>query len=102
MPYDIGDSISIACDVKDSTGTLTNASPVRLTVTNPAGTPETPAVTNPPTSTGQYRVTYVPATAGRYAWRAVTTTPNTAYQDVFEVRESVSPSLISLADAKAR
>jgi hypothetical protein len=101
MPYDIGDSISIAWDVKDSTGTLTNATTVTLTVTKPDGTSETPSVTNPPASTGQYRVTYVPATAGRYAWRAVTTTPNTAYQDVFEVRETVSPSLISLADAKA-
>jgi hypothetical protein len=101
MPYDIGDSISIAWDVKDSTGALTNATTVTLTVTKPDGTTETPSVTNPPASTGQYRVTYVPATAGRYAWRAVTTTPNTAYQDVFEVRETISPSLISLADAKA-
>jgi hypothetical protein len=38
---------------------------------------------------------------GRYAWRFVATTPNTAYQDVFEVREIISPSLLSLADAKS-
>jgi hypothetical protein len=101
MPYDIADSISLAWDVKDSAGALTNATTVTLTVTLPDGTPATPSVTNPPASTGQYRVTYVPTVEGRYAWRAVTTSPNTAYQDVFEVRESVSPALLSLADAKA-
>lgn len=101
MPYDIADSVPIAWDVKDSAGALTNASTVTLTITKPDGTTETPSVTNPPASTGQYRVTYVPAVEGRYAWRAVTTVPNTAYQDVFDVRESVSPSLLSLADAKA-
>lgn len=101
MPYDIADSVPLAWDVKDSAGALANATTVTLTVTKPDGTTETPSVTNPPTSTGQYRVTYVPAAEGRYAWRAVTTTPNTAYQDVFVVRASVSPALLSLADAKA-
>lgn len=101
MPYDIADSVPLAWDVKDSSEALTNATTVVLTVTKPDGTTETPTVTNPPASTGQYRVTYVPADAGRYVWRAVTTGPNTAFQDVFEVREAASPSLLSLADAKA-
>lgn len=100
MPYDIADSVPIAWDVEDAAGAPANATTVALTITKPDGTTETPAVTNPPTVTGQYRVTYIPAVEGRYAWRAVTTTPNTAYQDVFEVREPVSPSLLSLADAK--
>lgn len=100
MPYDIADSVPIAWDVKDSTGALTNATTVTLTVTLPDGTTATPSVTNPPASTGQYRVTYIPTLEGRYAWRAVTVSPNTAYQDVFEVRGSVSPALLSLADAK--
>ena len=101
MPYDIADSVPLAWDVRDSSGALTNATTVVLTVTKPDGTTETPTVNNPPTVTGQYRVTYVPTTEGRYAWRAVTTGPNTAYQDVFEVRGTVSPALLSLADAKA-
>lgn len=100
MPYDVSDSVPIAWDVKDSAGALTNATTVTLTITLPDGTTTSPSVTNPPTSTGQYRVTYVPAVEGRYAWRAVTVSPNTAYQDVFEVRGSVSPALLSLADAK--
>lgn len=101
MAYDIADSVPLAWDVKDATGTLADATTVTLTVTKPDGTTESPAVTNPPSTTGQYRVTYVPADEGRYVWRAVTTAPNTAYQDVFEVRSSVSPALLSLADAKA-
>lgn len=101
MPYDVSDSVPLAWDVKDATGALTNATTVTLTVTKPDGTTETPSVTNPPTSIGQYRVTYIPTTQGVYAWRAVTTSPNTAYQDTFVVRGSVSPAIISLADAKA-
>jgi len=101
MPYDIADSVPIAWDVKDAAGVLTNATTVTLTITLPDGTTATPSVTNPPASTGQYRVTYVPTLEGRYAWRAVTTSPNTAYQDTFVVRGSVSPALLSLADAKS-
>lgn len=101
MPYDLSDSVPIAVDVKDATGALTNATTVTLTITLPDGTTTTPSVTNPPASTGQYRVTYVPVQVGRHAWRFVATGPNTAYQDTFEVRETVSPALLSLADAKA-
>src|SRR5438093_8426420 len=100
MPYDIADSVPLAWDVKDAAGVLTNASTVVLTITKPDGTPDTPTVPAP-SVTGQYRVTYVPTVEGRYAWRAVTTSPNTAYQDVFVVRGSNSPALLSLADAKA-
>ncbi|HEY9417813.1 MAG TPA: phage head-tail connector protein [Pseudonocardia sp.] len=102
MPYDLSDSIPIAVDVKDAAGALTNAGTVVLTITLPDGTTAPGVtVTNPPAATGQYRYTYVPTQVGRHAWRFVATTPNTAYQDVFEVRETVSPSLLSLADAKA-
>ena len=101
MPFDVGDSIPIAWDVKNSSGVLTNATTATLTITLPDGTTVTPSVTNPPGSTGQYRETYVPSVIGRYAWRVVTTVPNTAYQDVFEVRDTTSPALLSLADAKA-
>jgi len=101
MPYDLSDSVPIAVDVKDSTGALVNAGTVTLTITLPDGTTTNPTVSNPPSVTGQYRYTYVPTQVGRHAWRFVATTPNTAYQDVFNVREPVSPSLLSLADAKA-
>lgn len=101
MPYDIADSVPLAWDVKDAAGVLTNATTVTLTITLPDGTTVAPSVTNPPTSTGQYRVTYIPTVEGRFAWRAVMTAPNTAYQDVFEVRGAVSPALLSLADAKS-
>jgi hypothetical protein len=101
MPYDIADSVPLAWDVKDAAGAPANATTATLTITLPDGTTTSPAVTNPPTVTGQYRVTYIPATEGLYTWRAVTTTPNTAYQDVFAVRGSASPALLSLADAKA-
>lgn len=101
MPYDIADSVPIAWNVYDAAGVLTNATTAVLTVTKPDGTTELPTVTNPPAVTGQYRVTYVPTLEGRYTWRAVTTSPNTAFQEVFVVRGSVSPALLSLADGKA-
>ena len=100
MPYDIADSVPLAWDVRDAAGALADATTVTLTITLPDGTSATPSVTNPPSVTGQYRVTYIPTVEGRYSWRAVTTVPNTAYQDVFVVRGSVSPALLSLADAK--
>src|SRR3954468_24475028 len=98
MTYDIADSVPIAWDVRDAAGVLTNASTVALTVTLPDGTTVTPAVPAPSIA-GEYRVTYIPALEGRYEWREVTTVPNTAYQDVFVVRGTVSPALISLQDA---
>lgn len=101
MPYDIADSVPIAWDVKDAAGVLTNATTAVLTVTLPDGTTATPTVPTPAVQ-GQYRVTYVPALEGLYAWRAVMTGPNAAHEDVFSVRAAVSPSLISLADAKAQ
>lgn len=100
MPYDVADSVPLAWDIHDSLGALANAATVVLTLTLPDGTTTPLAVSTTPTVTGQYRVTYVPTVAGRYSWRAVTTGPNTAYQDAFEVRDSTSPALLSLGDAK--
>jgi hypothetical protein len=101
MPFDIGSSVPLAWDVRNAAGVLTNAADVDLTITLPDGTAITPAVTNPPASTGEYREIYVPVAPGRYAWGQVSTNPNTAYGGVFTVREAVSPSVLSLADAKA-
>ena len=99
MPYDISDSVPIAWDVHDAAGAPATAGTVSLTLTKPDGTPEVLTVPAP-TVTGEYRVTYVPTLEGRYEWRAVTTSPNTAYGDVFTVRGNVSPALLSLAEAK--
>src|SRR6266508_4521861 len=101
MPYDLSDSIPIAIDVKDAAGALANATTVVLTITLPDGTTSTPTVANPPAVTGQYRYTHTATMEGRHTWRFVTTNPNTAYQDVFEIREAATPALLSLADAKA-
>lgn len=98
MPFDIADSVPLAWNVADAAGTLVTAGAVTLTVTKPDGTTETPVVPAPSTP-GQYRVTYVPTVEGRYLWSAVTTSPNTAYQEVFTVR-GASPAILSLADAK--
>jgi hypothetical protein len=102
MPYDLSDSVPIAVDVKDAAGALTNASTVTLTITQPDGTPTSPSVANPPSVTGQYRVTFIPTQVGLHAWRFVATGPNTAYEDVFTVRPTISPALISLIDAKSQ
>jgi hypothetical protein len=99
--YDLGESVTIAADVRDSDGDLANAATVTLTITLPDGTTATPVVANPPTVTGQYTVAYIPAQAGRYTWRFVAETPADAYADVFDVREAGSRALVSLADAKA-
>lgn len=99
MPFDIADSVPLAWNVADAAGTLVTAGAVTLTVTKPDGTTETPVVPAPSTP-GQYRVTYVPTVEGRYLWSAVTTSPNTAYQEVFTVR-GASPAILSLPDAKA-
>lgn len=101
MPFDIGDSVPISFDVRSpTTGALVNATTVTLTITLPDGSTVNPSVTNPPAVTGQYREFYVPTVEGRFAWRAVTTSPNTAHQDTFEVRGTVSPALLSLDDGK--
>lgn len=99
MTYDIADSVPIAWNVVDATGSPVTAGAVTLTVTKPDGTTETPVVPAP-SNPGQYRVTYVPTVEGRYLWTAVTTSPNTSYQEVFTVR-GASPAILSLADAKA-
>lgn len=99
MPFDVGDSVPIAWDVKDGTGTLVTAANATLTVTLPDGTTTNPTIPVP-SSAGQYRVTFTPTLEGRHVWRAVTTGPNTSIQDVFEVRQQASPSLISIAEAK--
>ncbi len=100
MSFDLGDAYPAALDVFDASGVATNATLVTLTITKPDGTADTPSVTNPPSVTGQYRVTYVPAAAGRYVVRWVTTNPNTAYTDAFDVADALPDTMIPLASMK--
>lgn len=100
MPFDLGDTVPLTVEVRDSLGVLANAGAVTLTVTKPDGTNDSPSPTNP--STGIYRSDYAAATAGRYLVRWVATGANaSAHTDAFDVRESVPPLLFSLSDAKA-
>jgi hypothetical protein len=101
MPFDLGDTVRLTADSKNAGGTLTNATTVALTVALPDGTTASPAVTNPPAVTGQYTLDYTTVQAGRHSVRWVFTTPNSAYTDMFDVREASPPGIVSLADAKA-
>lgn len=100
MPFDLGDTVPLAAEAVDPGGNPVNPTGATLTITLPDGTTVTPTVTNPPTTTGQYSVDYVTEQPGRHAVRWVFTVPNSAYTDVFDVREEVPPLIVSLADAK--
>lgn len=101
MVYDLGDTVGLAANLRDSAGQLANATSLTLTITRPDGTSETPAVTNPPTVTGQYTLDYVPALPGRYTVRWAFATPTASYADTFDVAPADPGYLVSLADAKA-
>lgn len=104
MSYDVGDTVALAIEVKDSTGALADAALVTFTVTLPddsttSFSTATPGQVNHP-SVGRYDVAYLPAQIGKYHWRAVATVPNVSYSDTFDVR-SATLALMSLADARA-
>jgi hypothetical protein len=99
MAYDLGDPVALSIQVKDSSGTLANATTVTLYVTAPDGT--TSSATISPTSTGVYSHTYSPSGAGRYLVRwAATGTNASSYTDAFTVNDPADLSLLSLTDAK--
>jgi hypothetical protein len=99
MAYDLGDPVPLSINIKDSSGTLANATLVTLYVTGPDGSTTSAAIT--PTSTGVYQQTYAPSTAGRYIVRwAATGTNASAYTDTFDVNDSADLTLVSLADVK--
>lgn len=98
---DLGDTVTLAVDLRDSVGVATNASTVSLRIDRPDGVVENPAVTNPPAVTGKYTYPYVPTLVGRYEAHWSTTAPITAFSDIFDVRDSADRMIISLAAAKA-
>lgn len=97
MSSPIGQSVILDTFVKDSNGTLTDAT-VSLTITKPDGTTVTPSITHP--GTGHYQSSTVPNLAGSwlYLWSITGTLTGTDYGQ-FEV---TSPTLRinSLADIK--
>lgn len=100
MAYDLGDPVSLAVSVRDSTGALANATAVTCTVTLPDGSTSTPTVTN--ATTGAYSATYTPASAGRFTVRWVATGSNaSAFTDTFDVRDGSTTGLVSVSDLKA-
>lgn len=76
MPYDLGDVVPLAVQVRDDTGALANATSVVCTVTLPDGTTATPSVTN--ASTGVYEAPYTPTMLGRHLHSWASTGTNAA------------------------
>lgn len=100
MAYDLGSVIPLGVTVKDASDTLVNAGAMSLTVTLPDDTTLSVSPVTP-VSTGTYTYDYVTVQSGRHLVRWVATGANAnAYTDVFDVREQVPVSIVSLADAK--
>jgi hypothetical protein len=99
MAYDLGDTVPIGVAIRNAADALVNPSTIVLTVTLPDGTTATPTPTND--STGLYSSLYVPTQAGRHLVRWVTTVPNTAHTDAFDVSPAAAPLIIGLSEAKA-
>ncbi|WP_242890263.1 hypothetical protein [Actinomadura litoris] len=98
---DLGDVYRIAVEVRDSAGTLVDPASATLTITLPDGTAAAPNVPLPAAETGRLVVDYTTTQAGRHAYRMVTTSPATAYTDMFEVAPADPGQIVSLADTKA-
>lgn len=101
MPFDLGDTVRLSAECRDADGALKTAGTATLTLTLPDGTTESPTVSAPATE-GTYVHDYAPTLPGRHSVRWVFSDPNSAYTDVFDVREPDPPSILSLADAKAQ
>lgn len=99
---DLGSVYRITATVRDASGTLTDPATATLTITLPDGSTASPAVPLPSTTAGQLVVDYTTTQAGRHVWRMVTTSPATAYTDVFDVRPATPGVIVSLSDAKAQ
>ncbi|MGW3992356.1 hypothetical protein ACWEF6_02600 [Amycolatopsis sp. NPDC004772] len=96
MPFDLGDVVPLSVSI-DVAGVPTDGT-VTLTVTKPDGTVDTPTPVHG--ATGQYSCDYLAATPGRHVVRWVSSSPNAAYTDVFDVREAELGAIVSLKDMK--
>jgi len=84
--YDLGDVITLRCEVRDADGALADAGAVTCTITLPDGTTDTPTVDHEADS-GIYTADYTPAAAGYFAVRWLATGVNAgAFVQDFTVR----------------
>jgi hypothetical protein len=97
---DLGDVYRIRVPVRDPGGTLVSPASATLTITLPDGTTTTPAVSLPPADEGIVIVDYPTAQAGRHQFVLSTLNPQTAFRDVFDVRQAELHNIVSLAEAK--
>jgi hypothetical protein len=97
---DLGDVYRIRVPVRTPDGALTSPGAATMTITLPDGTTATPSVSLPPAETGIVIVDYPTVQAGRHQVVLTTTSPQTAYRDVFDVRQADLQNIVSLADAK--
>lgn len=98
---DLGDVYRVRVPVRSADGTLTSPSAATMTITLPDGTMATPSVSLPPEETGIVIVDYPTVQAGRHQFVLTTTDPQTAYRDVFDVRQAELQNIVSLPEAKA-
>jgi len=98
--FELGSVYPAALDVRDENGQLVNPATAAVTFTLPDQSTAVPPVTLPPAVTGQLRYPFLTTQPGRHLVSWVTTGPNTAYTDVFDVLPAAPPALFSLADAK--
>lgn len=100
MSYDLGAIVSLSATIKDSSGALSSAGSVTVTITAPDGTATTSAVLAP-TGTGLYDYDYVTTQAGRHVVRWVSTgAVQAAYTDTFDAVPADPGLIVSLADMK--
>lgn len=98
--HDLGDVVPLQIVVRDDEGALVTATTVVCTITLPDGTTVTPAPTE--TSTGTYEVDYLTTMAGLHRVRWVSTGPNAAHTDSFNVGAAVATYVVSLASARRK
>jgi hypothetical protein len=100
MPWDLGDSVPLTIQIRDSDGNLANATDVSVAVTLPDGSTHNSGSILP-VSVGQYEYDYATLQAGRHNVRWVATGTNaSAYTDSFVVDPADDGDFISLQDAK--
>lgn len=100
MPWDLGDSVPLTIQIRDSDGNLANATDVSVTVTLPDGS-VVDSGSIIPVDVGQYEYDYPTVQAGRHNVRWVATGTNaSAFTDSFVVDPADDGDFISLRDTK--